>query len=111
MLLENNVRTEFHRTVFNAFDADKNGYLDDSELGTFLDVFYQAGSIFKGDARLPSKDVLFEQLKASSEQNGGHLNFDAMHSMIAGKRDLGTLLPDSTSPPQIDVKIRSEIKT
>jgi len=38
--------------VFAVFDADGNGHLDQAELGVFLETFYAAGSIFKGDARL-----------------------------------------------------------
>jgi Ca2+-binding EF-hand superfamily protein len=96
----------FHRSVFNAFDGDRNGYLDDSELGAFLDTFYQAGSIFAGDARLPPKEDLFTQLKESSEAHGGHLDFEAMHAMIAGKRDVRAVSPKSpAAPPQITVSL------
>ena len=95
----------FHRCVFNAFDDDHNGYLDDAELSTFLDTFYQAGSIFKGDARLPPKEDLFAQLKEST-LHGGKLNFEAMHTMIAGKRDLDTPTPRSpAAPAQIRVSL------
>ena len=96
----------FHRSVFNAFDGDRNGYLDDSELGAFLDTFYQAGSIFAGDARLPPKEDLFAQLKESSKAHGGRLDFEAMHTMIAGKRDMRALSPKSpAAPPQITVSL------
>merc|ERR1712224_362146 len=45
----------FHRCIFAAFDVDQSGELDPDELDDFLDIFYQADSIFKGDARLPEK--------------------------------------------------------
>lgn len=38
----------FHRAVFATFDTDGNGYLDPQEIDAFLDVFYEAGSIFAG---------------------------------------------------------------
>lgn len=78
----------FHRTVFSAFDLDKNGWLDDAELGKFLDTFYETGSIFKDDARLPPKEQLMQHLKSSSEH--GKINFDVLHSLISGKTKMSS---------------------
>ena len=75
----------FHHCVFAAFDADGNGVLDAAELDKFLDVFYEAGSIFKGDARLPEKATLREQIYAKLDGNGDKLlAFDELHSLISG---------------------------
>ena len=75
----------FHRTVFRAFDQDSNGYLDFTELDKFLDVFYDAGSIFAGDARLPSKDELRDRVWKELDVNGdGRLDFHEIRSLLSG---------------------------
>ena len=75
----------FQQCVFAAYDADGNGSLDTTELEKFLDVFYQAGSIFKGDARLPEKAVLQQLIYAKLDQDGdGLLSFDEIQSLISG---------------------------
>ena len=78
----------FHRTVFTAFDDDRNGVLDPAELDRFLETFYAAGSIFKGDARLPEKDVLRRLVNEKFDTNAdGQLSFDEIHALISGKMD------------------------
>lgn len=75
----------FHRTVFQAFDQDGNGTLDQEELDRFLDVFYEADSIFAGDARLPSKFILKLKVLVELDKNGdGNLDFLEIRSLISG---------------------------
>ena len=75
----------FQRTVFEAFDADKNGYIDSDELDKFLDVFYEAGSIFAGDLRLPKKSILKKRVMKDLDSNGdGRLEFHEIRSLISG---------------------------
>jgi Ca2+-binding EF-hand superfamily protein len=75
----------FHRTVFAAFDADGNNSLDSEELDKLLDIFYEAGSIFKGDARLPEREdlkkLLYEKLDANKD---GKFSFEEIRSLISG---------------------------
>jgi Ca2+-binding EF-hand superfamily protein len=75
----------FHRTVFAVYDQDQNGYLDPNELSKFLDVFYEADSIFAGDARLPAKAELKATALKNLDKNGdGKLDFQEMRSLISG---------------------------
>lgn len=76
----------FHRTVFETYDRDGNGYLDNDELDGFLNVFYEAGSIFAGDARLPpSKFLLKMEVLVSLDTDGdGRLTFPELRSLISG---------------------------
>ena len=74
----------FHRTVFRAFDADSNGYLDNDELEKFLDVFYRADSIFAGDRRLPSKFMLKLKVLMDLDDGDGKLTFEEIRSLISG---------------------------
>lgn len=75
----------FHRTVFRVFDENGKGYLDSDEFGNFLDIFYKAGSIFAGDARLPPKELLKEKVFAELDTNGdGKLDFQEIRSLISG---------------------------
>ena len=83
----------FHRTVFAVYDADNNGYLNSSELSTFLDVFYDARSIFKGDARLPPKEelqsIVLENISLSpAKHQTGRITFEEIHALISGKMEL-----------------------
>ena len=56
-----------------------------TELDKFLDVFYEAGSIFKGDARLPPKEQLRTLIYTKLDQDGdGKLSFEEIHSLISG---------------------------
>jgi Ca2+-binding EF-hand superfamily protein len=81
----------FRRAVFAAYDADGSGTLDAAELQSFIDIFYQAGSIFKGDARLPEKDELIRIIYERLDSDGdGLLTFGDLSSVISGSalRDL-----------------------
>ena len=75
----------FHRTVFRVFDQDGNGYLDYDEFDNFLDIFYDASSMFAGDVRLPPKEILKEKIFAEFDANGdGKLDFQEIRSIISG---------------------------
>jgi Ca2+-binding EF-hand superfamily protein len=107
----------FHRTVFQAFDKDNNGLLDNAELDSFLNTFYAADSIFKGDARLPPKEELKAIVHARFDHdNDGHLSYDEIHAIISGKADLSKLKtsekqPDNEGTPtdSIDVVVGSDL--
>lgn len=75
----------FHRTIFQAFDADDNGVLDQNEVDMFLNIFYEADSIFAGDARLPDKEELKKRVWAEFDENGdGELNFYEIRTLMTG---------------------------
>lgn len=75
----------FQRTVFAAYDQDHNGKLDSTELDKFLDLFYSAGSIFKGDVRLPPKSELKEQLYSRLNKDQYQtLTFEELRDVISG---------------------------
>uniref|UniRef100_A0A7S3DMY4 EF-hand domain-containing protein n=1 Tax=Entomoneis paludosa TaxID=265537 RepID=A0A7S3DMY4_9STRA len=74
----------FHRTVFTAFDANQNGYLEPDELDAFLNVYYEAGSIFAGDVRLPSKDQLKRNVLQEFDKDGdGQIDFAELQLLLA----------------------------
>ena len=74
----------FHRTVFQVFDQDGNGYLDLEEIDGFLNVFYEAGSVFAGDARLPpSKDDLKHKVVTELDANhDGKFEFEEIRPLL-----------------------------
>ena len=75
----------FQRTVFATYDKDQNGYLDRNELDSFLNIFYEANSIFAGDVRLPTKEKLKEQvLETLDKNNDGKLEFQEIRQLISG---------------------------
>lgn len=75
----------FHRTVFQAFDQDENGYLDLDELDKFLEIFYEADSIFANDSRLPPKEMLKEMvLKEFNTDGDCRLGFQDIRFLISG---------------------------
>lgn len=75
----------FQRTVFATFDLDQSGYIEPDELDNFLDVFYQAGSIFAGDVRLPKKAKLRTQVMKQLDVNkDGKLEFSELRTLISG---------------------------
>jgi Ca2+-binding EF-hand superfamily protein len=75
----------FHRTVFATYDVDGNGYIDNHELDKFLNVFYEAGSIFAGDVRLPDKETLKRNVLHDLDVNGdGKLEFQELRILISG---------------------------
>merc|ERR1711907_447523 len=75
----------FHRTIFYAFDVDGSGELNSNELDDFLDIFYRADSIFKGDLRLPEKQVLRNKvLEQLDRDHDGALSYDEIHGLLSG---------------------------
>mmetsp|Transcript_12767 Transcript_12767/g.28041 ORF Transcript_12767/g.28041 Transcript_12767/m.28041 type:complete len:214 (-) Transcript_12767:80-721(-) len=88
----------FHRTVFSAFDKNGNGYLEPDELDAFLDVYYQAGSIFAGDVRLPEKATLKQNLLDNFDTDGdGQISFRELQSILQAG---GSALVTEDRPPQ-----------
>jgi Ca2+-binding EF-hand superfamily protein len=91
----------FQRALFATFDANGNGELEPAELDKFLDIFYEANSIFKGDKRLPTKKKLrklvFEKLDTD---NDGVLTFEEIRGLISGRlEDLGISETTENSEP------------
>ena len=75
----------FHRTVFAVYDLDMSGYIEPDELDNFLNVFYEAGSIFAGDVRLPQKATLRKEVMRQLDTNGdGKLEFSELRTLISG---------------------------
>ena len=75
----------FHRAVFQAFDQDENGYLDLDELDKFLEIFYEADSIFANDSRLPPKNVLKKMVLKEFDADGDcKLGFQDIRFLISG---------------------------
>lgn len=90
----------FHELLFAAFDKDSSGTIDLQELDVFLDVFYQAGGMFTGDARLPSKDELKSRVLAQLDKNGdGHLSFEEMRPLLTGDLSMDHLSFENSKPP------------
>jgi Ca2+-binding EF-hand superfamily protein len=80
----------FHRTVVTTYDVDNSGYLESEELDKFLEVFYQAGSIFAGDVRLPEKATLKKEVMKQLDINrDGKLQFSELRSLISGGAQTG----------------------
>lgn len=74
----------FHRTVFAAFDRNQNGVLEPDELDDFLSIYYEAGSIFAGDFRLPSKSVLKQNVMQQFDQDGdGKIDFEELQTLLS----------------------------
>lgn len=78
----------FARTVFAAFDQDGNGELDEAELDQFLGLFYDAGSIFYRDKRLPEKSRLRQLVMECDTDGDGRLSFEEIADVITGKMAL-----------------------
>jgi len=75
----------FHRTVFCAYDSDQNGYIENHEIDAFLNVFYDAQSIFAGDMRLPPKAQLKKTLLETFDTNNdGRLEYNELKPLISG---------------------------
>jgi Ca2+-binding EF-hand superfamily protein len=73
----------FLRTIFAAFDLNGDGVLDRPEFYKFLDVFYEAGSVFKGKMKLPEKKELMNIVGARLDTNkDGLLTFEEIRSLL-----------------------------
>mmetsp|Transcript_38861 Transcript_38861/g.67282 ORF Transcript_38861/g.67282 Transcript_38861/m.67282 type:complete len:217 (+) Transcript_38861:79-729(+) len=79
----------FQRCVFAVFDVDQSKALDQDELSNFLDVFYEAGSIFAGDLRLPDKTTLQQIVSDRLDKNHDSLlTFEELRGLISGTADI-----------------------
>ncbi len=98
----------FQRTVFRAFDTDNNGVLDNSEMDAFVNLFYEANSIFRGDARLPeNKDELKQMIREKFDiNNDGVLTFEELRALIAGKVKFDTEA-DSTNETNLTIALET----
>jgi Ca2+-binding EF-hand superfamily protein len=98
----------FQRTVFRAFDTDNNGVLDNSEMDAFVNLFYEANSIFRGDARLPeNKDELKQMIREKFDINhDGVLTFEELRALIAGKVKFDTEA-DSTNETNLTIALET----
>ena len=90
----------FARTVFAAFDRDGNNELDETELDAFLNLFYEAGSIFYRDKRLPEKSRLRQLVMECDRDGDGRLSFDEMADVISGKMTLLDVTGDVEHGPE-----------
>jgi curved DNA-binding protein CbpA len=71
------------RTIFSAFDANGDGVLEAKELDRFLDIFYKAKDIFKGDMRLPEKKELVRIVGKRLDKNkDGVLSFNEIRDLL-----------------------------
>ena len=92
----------FHRTVFATFDVDGSGYVEPHELDNFLNIFYAAGSIFAGDARLPKQSKLKKEVMRQLDTNrDGKLEFNELRTLISGGARAG-LSFDETDDDELD---------
>jgi hypothetical protein len=103
----------FHRAIFATFDANGNGVLEPAELDNFLDIYYEADSIFKGDKRLPTKKKLRKLvLEKLDTDNDGVLSFEEIRGLIGGRiEDLGISETTEKSKPTKKKKNTSEETT
>ena len=75
----------FQRAVFAAFDTDNNAVLDEDELDALLGTFYESGSIFQGDVRLPPKEELKQLILQKYDISGDRrLSFGRVRGIISG---------------------------
>ena len=73
----------FLRTIFSVFDLNNDGVLNARELDKFLDIFYKAKSVFKGDMKLPEKKHLLKIVGSRLDANGdGVLVFDEVRDLL-----------------------------
>ena len=65
------------------FDLNNDGVLNARELDKFLDIFYKAKSVFKGDMKLPEKKQLLKIVGSRLDANGdGVLAFDEVRDLL-----------------------------
>lgn len=73
----------FLRTIFAVFDLNNDGVLNAKELDKFLDLFYKAKDIFKGDMKLPEKKHLVKIVGTRLDENrDGALQFDEIRDLL-----------------------------
>lgn len=75
---------EFYlRTIFAVFDLNNDGVLNAKELDKFLDIFYKAKDIFKGDMKLPEKKQLLKIVGTRLDGNkDGVLQFEEIRDLL-----------------------------
>jgi Ca2+-binding EF-hand superfamily protein len=103
----------FHMALFATFDGNGNGVLEPAELDKFLDIFYEADSIFKGDKRLPTKKKLLKEIfEKLDTDNDGVLSFEEIRGLIGGQiDDLGISETTEKSKPTKKKSISKETTT
>ena len=73
----------FLRTIFSVFDLNNDGVLNAKELDKFLDIFYKAKDIFKGNMQLPEKKHLLKIIGTRLDGNrDGVLQFDEVRDLL-----------------------------
>lgn len=73
----------FLRTIFAVFDLNGDGVLEARELDRFLDVFYKAKDVFKGDMKLPEKKHLVRIVGKRLDANrDGVLQFNEIRDLL-----------------------------
>jgi Ca2+-binding EF-hand superfamily protein len=73
----------FLRTIFTVFDLNNDGVLNARELDKFLDIFYKAKDVFKGDMKLPEKKHLLKIIGTRLDGNrDGVLQFDEVRDLL-----------------------------
>jgi len=98
----------FHEVLFAIFDTTQTGQLDEGEFDAFLDVFYEQGSIFAGDGRLPPKEELKMRAYKELDQDGdGMLTVDDLKPLMLGRwcgSPTGSCTP-TTCPSESDLSL------
>lgn len=83
ILNEKGSKEFFLRTIFSAFDANGDGVMQRSELAKFLDIFYDATDVFKGNMRLPPKKELHRLVMGRLDKNkDGVLSFHEIKDLL-----------------------------
>lgn len=73
----------FLRTIFSVFDVNRDGVLEAKELNKFLDIFYKAKDVFKGNMKLPEKKHLLKIVGTRLDANkNGVLEFEEIRDLL-----------------------------
>lgn len=83
VLNEKGAQEFFLRTMFAAFDINKDGVLSARELDRFLDIFYRARDTFKGTMQLPDRKTLNQTVRHRCDKNkDGVLQFKEVKDLL-----------------------------
>ena len=83
VLNEKGAQEFFLRTIFAAFDINKDGVLSARELDRFLDIFYRARDTFRGSMQLPDRKTLNQTIRERCDRNkDGVLNFKEVKDLL-----------------------------
>jgi len=75
----------FHEVLFAAYDSSGDGKMTVQDLDHFLELFYEKGSIFAGDKRLPPKDELQQRALDELDRNhDGKLTLSELKPLLVG---------------------------